>query len=116
MHHAALAAYLGGAFGFLTFAWIGVDTGEWGEVARFVVGSALTIVLGVAVDRWRSQLAAGTLFVVAAGTLIWRVVQTHRPGSLIGFLVIAVYLRGFLASMDYAEVAKPDADDTSLAT
>jgi hypothetical protein len=104
MRYASVAAYLGGTFGFLLFAFIGFDTGEWDAVAIYLVGSIMTVVLGYAVATWRSQFAAGALLVNAAVALILRIIETHAPGPLIGLAFIYVYFQGFRAAMDYAEM------------
>jgi hypothetical protein len=104
MHYATVAAYLGGAFAFVLFAIIGFDTGDWPAVAIYLAGSIMTVVLGFAVAKWRSQLATGALFINSVATLLLRILETHTPGPLIGLVFIYVYFQGFRAAMDYAEM------------
>ncbi len=104
MHYTSVAAYLGGTFSFLLLAFVGFDTGDWPAVAIYLVGSIVTVVLGYAVAKWRSQLATGALLVNSTAGLIFRIIETHAPGPLIGLAFIYVYLQGFRAAMDYAEM------------
>jgi hypothetical protein len=108
MHYATLAAYLGGSLGILLFAWIGFDTSDWPAVAIYLAGSIVTVVLGFAVAKWRSQLATGALFINSVATLVLRLFETQRPGPLIGLIFGYMYFQGFRAAMDYAEMEKPD--------
>jgi hypothetical protein len=104
MHYASVAAYLGGTFAFILFAFIGFDTGDWPAVAIYLAGSIMTVVLGFAVAKWRSQLATGALFINSVAALAVRVLETQTPGPLIGLVFIYVYFQGFRAAMDYAEM------------
>ena len=115
MQYTTVAAYLGAALGLILFTMIGFDTGEWTTVSGYLAGSILTILLGFAVARWRSQLATGALFINSIVVLALRIFETHTVGPLIGLAFIYVYFQGFRAAMDYAEMATLLRDSTAPA-
>jgi hypothetical protein len=104
---AGLAAFGSATLAVIVFTVIGFDTGHWIEVAPYFLAAALTLCFGASVYYRQSQLAAGVLLVLAAATMIARIVQTGQFGGIvIGGGLIYCYYRGLSGAIDLADLAK----------
>jgi hypothetical protein len=106
---AGYAAFVSASLGVVIFSMIGLDTGEWASVGPSLLGAGLTFGFGAGVYFGRSQVAAAVLMILAAATMILRIVQTGAIGGImISGVAIYCYVQGFRGAVDLAELAQSE--------
>lgn len=105
MHLAWVAAAASGGVSLFLTAWTMVSADAWLVSLPYLAGALAVIGLGWVTYHERSVLAAGTLVVLAGGTLLARWIETRTPsGALVGIVVLILYVQGLRGAMDFAEL------------
>ena len=110
-----IATLLSGALTLLLLGWVAFDTGEWRLTAPYLLSVPVLVALAWLVYRHASQSAAGMLLILAIVTPVIRWMQTGRMTNLImTVILLVIYLRGFQATVDLAELREAEARDRAV--
>ena len=112
LYQLQIAATLSGGAALVMLSWIGFDTGEWAALVPYALAALGVIVAGGAILRTESRVAAGLLLsnALLAPYVMWT--TTGRPsGLLIHLVLIVVYFRGLLATLNLAELRGVEATE-----